>query len=110
MERGTSVDLGLYLRSECFGANRESVLSVSAVSRCSERVIVAWETYGEGHVDARHVVVIAVGTSGVFPLPDEVLVVAVVVLIGLVDDDRALIVGNRRVTLKTMLPFSSAVS
>jgi hypothetical protein len=37
-------------------------------------------------------------------------VVAVVVLIGLVDDDRALIVGSRRVTLKTMLPFSSAVS
>lgn len=56
---------------------------------------------------------IAVGTSGLFPLPDEVLVVAVVAvveLVGPVDDDRALIVGNRRVTLKTMLPFSSAVS
>ena len=74
MERGTSVDLGLYLRSECFGVNRESVLSVSAVSRCSERAIVAWETYSEGHVDARHVFVwtnIVVLMSGVFPLPDE---------------------------------------
>ena len=57
MERGTSVDLGLYLRSECFGANRESVLFVSMISRCSERVIVMWETYGESHVDAWHVVV-----------------------------------------------------
>ena len=70
MERGTSVDLGLYLRSECFGANRESVLSVTAVSGCSETVIVARETYCEGHVDAWHVVVwmnIVVLTSGVFP-------------------------------------------
>ena len=53
---------------------------------------------------------IAVGTSGLFPLPDEVLVVAAVVLIGLVDGDRALIVGNRRVTFKDYVAFSSTDS
>ena len=57
MERGTHDDLSLYLRSECFGANRESVLCVSTINRCSKRVAVAWETYGEGYLDAWHVVV-----------------------------------------------------
>lgn len=112
MERGTSVDLGLYLCSECFGANRESVLRASKVSGCSERVIVAWKTYGEGHVDAWHFVVwlvIVVLTSGVFPLPGEVLVVAVVV-IGLVGGDRALILRIMRGSLKAMLSFSSTVA
>ena len=61
MERGTHDDLSLYLRSECFGADRESVLSVSAVSGCFERMVVAWEAYGEGHIDARHVVVYCCG-------------------------------------------------
>ena len=49
--------------------------------------------------------------SGICPLQDEVLVAGVVVvMVGLVSGDRALIMEIRRATVKTMLTFSSAGS
>lgn len=49
--------------------------------------------------------------SGICPLQDEVLVVVVVmVMVGLVRGDRALIMGIGRATLRAMLPVNNTGS
>jgi hypothetical protein len=39
------------------GGDRECILSVTRISRLSYMMLVGWWTYGEGRVDAWHIVV-----------------------------------------------------
>jgi hypothetical protein len=57
VEHGQRFDMSLHLYGKCMGGDRECILSVTRISRLSYMMLVGWWTYGEGRVDAWHIVV-----------------------------------------------------